>query len=70
VAPKKENESAFVNSTNSYDLKDSVSTRQPSHSNRPPPSTPSLHAAHLESKILELQKKIDTQHYQIDILTA
>lgn len=48
-------------------MKDSVTTRGLSQNNR---SSDNLYVAKLESRVLELQKKLDTQDYQIQSLTS
>jgi hypothetical protein len=48
-------------------FKESVSTRRHMQYNR---SSDNLYIAKLESKALELQKRLDTQSYQIDTLSA
>ena len=47
-------------------MKESVSTRRHTVTK----STDNLHLAKLESKVLEYQKRLDTQSYQIQTLTA
>ncbi len=48
-------------------FKESASTRRHMQYNR---SSDNLYIAKLESKALELQKRLDTQSYQIDTLSA
>lgn len=45
-------------------MKESISTRQPTI------SSDNLYVTKLESRILEMQKRIDQQNYQINSLTA
>lgn len=61
----KENHNESINSNVDSRLKASISTQQYTQK----PSVDNLEAIKLESKILEMQKKIDQQKYQIDTLT-
>lgn len=64
--PLEENHNSSLNSN--YDrLKDSVSTHQHTQQAK---SSDNLYLAKMESKVLELQKKLDHQKYQMETLTS